>query len=283
MLSIIIPAYNESSVIERCLSNLTSRPIAGGVEIIVCCNGCQDNTADLARRFGDPVTVVETVEASKIAALNLGDAAATSYPRIYLDADVEVDIDTIEAVADHLQTTRALAASPRIKVDLSHSSWMVKAFYRVWLLQPYHKHGLIGAGFYGVSEAGRARFGSFPSIIADDEYVRRHFEPQERVNPQGRTFTIHAPRTFSDLVRIKTRSRLGRIELSQKFPELKACYEEESEGKWFDIFKNPLLWPATGVYLFVVLLTKWRAHQQVGALNFYRWERDESSRSRADG
>ncbi|MEO0477153.1 MAG: glycosyltransferase, partial [Planctomycetota bacterium] len=168
MISIVIPAYNEADVIERCLRALTDRPVDGGIEIVVACNGCKDNTAELARRFDESVKVVETQTASKIAALNLGDTHTTAFPRIYLDADVVIDLDTIEAVADVLRTEQALAAAPKMQVDLSRSSWPVRAFYHVWLKQPYHQMGLIGGGFYAVSQAGRARFERFPSIIADD-------------------------------------------------------------------------------------------------------------------
>lgn len=279
MISIVVPAYNEADVIERCLAALTARPIEGGVEVVVACNGCEDGTADLARRFGDPVRVVETPTPSKIAALNLGDAAASSFPRVYLDADVVVDLETIEAVADVLRTERALAAAPKMRVELGRSSWPVRAFYRVWLAQPYHE-GLIGGGFYAVSAAGRARFGAFPPIIADDEFVRRHFAPTERINPEGLAFTIHAPRRFSDLVKVKTRSRLGRMELERKFPELGAGSGEESGARRFDIRRKPGLWPAACVYLLVTGLTWLRARKQLGRLGSYRWERDESSRTR---
>ncbi|MEM9347224.1 MAG: glycosyltransferase family A protein [Planctomycetota bacterium] len=281
MISIVIPAYNEADVIERCLETLTARPVQGGIEIIVACNGCKDKTAELARRFGEPIKVVETQTASKIAALNLGDSNATGFPRIYLDADVVVDLDTIEAVAAVLQTDDALAAAPKMKVDFSRSSWPVRAFYRVWLEQPYHRQGLIGGGFYAVSQAGRARFGTFPEIIADDEYVRRHFSAADRINPEGLTFTIHAPHRFSDLIKVKTRSRLGRLELNRKFPQLQASPREESGAKRFDIKRKPGLWPAAFVYLLVNGLTRWRARKQLNRLDGYQWERDESSRAQA--
>ncbi|MFK7788084.1 MAG: glycosyltransferase family 2 protein [Phycisphaeraceae bacterium] len=281
MFSIIIPAYNEADVIERCLRFLTQRPVDGGIEIIVACNGCKDNTAELARSFGTNVVVVETETASKIAALNLGDAHATSFPRIYLDADVVVDLDTIEVVANALRTERALAAAPKMHVDMSQSSWPVRAFYRIWLMQPYHQKGLIGGGFYAVSEAGRARFESFPRIIADDEFVRRHFQSSERINPPDQIFTIHAPRRFADLVKVKTRSRLGRVELAQKFPQLTSDSKEQSEGKRFDSKYTVGLWPAVCVYLLVNGLTRLRARRQLKQLGSYQWERDESSRVQA--
>lgn len=281
MISIIIPAYNEADVIERCLDALTARPVEGGIEIIVACNGCKDATAELAGAYAPAVRVVETQRASKIAALNLGDSAATGFPRIYLDADVVVDLETIEALAEALLVDQALAAAPKMHVDLSQSSWPVRAFYRVWLEQPYHQQGLIGGGFYAVSEAGRARFDAFPPVIADDEFVRRHFNADERLNPEGLTFTIKAPHRFSDLVKVKTRSRLGRMELKQKFPRLSSGSGEESGSKTFDIGKKPGLWPAAFVYLLVNALTRLRARRQIRELDSYQWERDESSRTQA--
>ena len=60
---------------------MTENAEPGEMEIIVVCNGCKDDTADVARAFGDPVKVVETEIPSKIKALNLGDEAATCFPR----------------------------------------------------------------------------------------------------------------------------------------------------------------------------------------------------------
>ena len=56
--AVIIPAHNEASVIGRALFPLA--PLAAGdhVQVIVACNGCTDNTAELARRF-QGVTVLD--------------------------------------------------------------------------------------------------------------------------------------------------------------------------------------------------------------------------------
>ena len=65
MISIIIPAHNESDVIRRCLESALAGVKSGELEVIVVCNGCLDNTAELARTFGECVTVIETDVASK--------------------------------------------------------------------------------------------------------------------------------------------------------------------------------------------------------------------------
>ena len=81
---------------------------------------------------------------------------------------------------------------------------------------------MIGVGVYAVSEDGRSRFGAFPDVIADDGYVRTLFDASERVCVEDAPVRVYAPKRLSDLVRIKTRSRLGRYELGQRFPELTA-------------------------------------------------------------
>ena len=73
---------------------------------------------------------------------------------------------------------------------------------------------------YALSEEGRRRFEEFPDVIADDGYVRMLFGTGERVRVDDAPVRVYAPQGLSDLVRIKTRSRLGRYELRQRFPDL---------------------------------------------------------------
>ncbi len=53
------PAHNEAAVIERCLGAILADAPPGTPEIIVVCNGCTDDTAARARKFGAGVTVIE--------------------------------------------------------------------------------------------------------------------------------------------------------------------------------------------------------------------------------
>ena len=278
MISIVIPAYNEEAVIGRCLSALTATAAPGEFEIIVACNGCRDHTAARAREFGPLVRVVETPQASKIAALNLGDRAATAFPRCFIDADVVVSADAVRQVAQALQTGAVHVAAPALHVDVSRSSWAVRAFYAIWLKTPYHQAGTIGSGFFALSQTGRARFEAFPPIIADDAFVRALFRPAERATLRDCHFTIQAPRTLPDLIKIKTRSRLGLYELAARFPQLPGHGHptRHSSSAWL---RSPASWPAAAVYLYVNVVTRLRARRQKASLQTYQWERDESSRT----
>ena len=131
-------------------------------------------------------------------------------------------------------------------VDLRGSSLAVRAYYRVWMRLPYVREGMIGVGVYALSEDGRRRFGEFPEVIADDGYVRTLFDASERVRVDDAPVRVYAPEGFSDLVRIKTRSRLGRYELRQRFPDLVArerATKSYRNAMW-TIVVRPWLWPA---------------------------------------
>lgn len=277
-MSIVIPAHNEESVIGRCLRNLLDGAQPGELEIIVACNGCSDRTAEIAASFGNRVRVVETRVASKIAALNLGDQAATGFPRFYIDADVVVSVESLRRTAEVLRHGAYLAASPAIRFDLSRSDWLVKAFYAVWQLQPYFDSGRLGAGLYAVSQVGHARLGAFPQITADDEYVRRLFSEAERTTARDATFTVTPPRTLSDLIRIKTRSRRGTNELERTFPEMRRA---PTRGRWrllARIAVRPWIWWAAPIYAYVVWMTWYRSRSVQKPGRQVVWERDLSSR-----
>ena len=277
--SIVIPAHDEEAVIGRCLEVMLSGSEPGELEIVVACNGCTDRTAEIARSFGPSVRVVETPVPSKIVALNLGDASATSFPRFYVDADIVLPIAAIRKTASLLGAGQVHAAGPRALWDLSRSNWLVRSFYRVWKYQPYFDRGQVGAGVYAVSEVGHARLDHFPDITADDEYVRRLFGPHERSTVEGAFFTITPPRRLRDLVRIKTRSRRGNRELSDRFPHLKQPKARHTATFVARILSRPVTWPAVPVYLFVVLSTIVRSRLSYRPSERAPWERDLSSRA----
>ena len=150
------------------------------LDVVVVCNGCTDGTANTARRFGSAVRVIETDVASKVHALNLGDQAARSFPRIYIDADVVITADAIRALASRLEQGDVLAVAPTPNVDVTCSSLLVRAYFDIRSRLPSSREGIGGSGVYALSERGRSRFAEFPNLIADDMYVRVQFKPYER-------------------------------------------------------------------------------------------------------
>jgi glycosyltransferase involved in cell wall biosynthesis len=279
-ISIVIPAHNEETVLARSLDALVQGARTGELEIVVVCNGCTDGTAEVAQGYGDPVRVLEIPQASKTDALNLGDVAVSSFPRFYVDADVILPLASARRIAARLSERDALAAAPVMGLDLRDSSVAVRAYYRIWVRLPYVREGMVGVGVYALSEEGRRRFGEFPDVIADDGYVRLLFDARERIRVDDAPVHVHAPQSVSDLVSIKTRSRLGLYQLAGRFPDLFArgrtakSYGNAMRG----IVQRPWLWPAAAVYATVVLETRRRARAQLASVGDYVWARDQSSR-----
>lgn len=249
--------------------------------MLVVCNGCSDDTAAVARRFGDPVRVIETEVPSKTHALNLGDAAASGFPRVYVDADVAITLPAIRRIAATLELGPALAAAPRPEnVFLPGTRWGVRAYYRFWMALPYIQEGMIAAGVYALSREGRARFKEFPNVIADDGFVRLLFEPHERVQVPDAISEVFAPLALNDLRKIKTRSRLGVMQLREKYPEL-ASRETKTKryrNALFEVVCSPSLYVSALPYVYVAFASWFRAQRQMNGSGRYVWERDDSSR-----
>jgi len=275
--SVVIPAHDEATVIGRCLASFVGDLARGEAEVVVVANGCTDRTAEIARGFAG-VSVLELSEASKTAALNAGDGAATSFPRVFLDADIDVSADTLRHLAGALRGPAATVGAPRATLDLAGCSAAVRAFYRVHARLPYMAEGMTGTGVYALSRAGRARFDRFPDLTADDLFVQRLFAPTERVVlPDG--FTVHVPRTLAALVAVRTRVAAGNRQLAHARPEEDSFRSSTgSTGRALvDLVRaSPRELVPAAVYVGVTALSRGRARSHRNA--HAGWRRDQTSR-----
>lgn len=268
--SIVIPAHDEEAVIGRTLAPLAAAAAAGALEVVVVCNACGDRTADIARGFAG-VTVVEIEEASKTAALNAGDAAARTWPRLYLDADVDVTAGAVWNVFDALTRGGLLAARPTAVYDVTDADRLVRAYYRARSRVPSLGTALWGAGSYAVSAPGHDRIGSFPALIADDEFVDGRFAPAERAVVATAPAVVRVPRSASSLVGVLRRSHRGTAQLA----ELAGCGERRSARTAVDVLRaaqGPLELADAAVYLAFALASRVPDRAAAG------WTRDETTR-----
>ncbi|RJY09461.1 glycosyltransferase [Aurantiacibacter aquimixticola] len=282
--TVIIPAHNEEAVIERCLRTaLCEAPAGHGTQIIVAANGCDDRTASIAREFPANIDVVEIAEGSKTKAMNAASAVAKYFPRIYLDADIQCDFRSLSAVAHALRKPGIMAASPALRLDLTRSNFLVRAYYRVWTTQPYVTQSMVGSGCYGLSEAGSRRIGAFPDLVGDDIWVHSTFPKNARENVSQTKngepvfFVVSPPRRAWDQIRVETRRRLGNAELRARFPELNYT----GSNSWTDL-KAARRSGASVADILAYLGMKITARVRVGLLRrngrAIEWERDELAR-----
>ena len=169
-----------------------------------------------------------------------------------------------------------VAAAPRAVFQVEGRPWSVRSFYRIWASLPYCRHAMLGSGVYALSEQGRKRFGLFPSITADDEFVRLQFQAHEHEIVSDCSFIIQTPATLSDVIRIKTRTHFGNHELHRQ--HFVRCDEKKSGhlGALLRLMHRPTLWPALAVYVYVRLIARLAGYNRYYFGNHAYWERDDS-------
>lgn len=270
----VIPAHNEEAVIGRCLGSLSADSEPGEIEVVVVCNGCTDGTADAARSAWPSAKVVEIPKASKIDALNTGDATTEAFPRFYVDADIEVGATSLRTVAATMETTGVDCAAPRPVFVLDGRPWSIRAFYEVWESLPYLNDQVVGSGVYGLSRAGRARFDAFPDLTADDQFVLQLFSSEERLNVADASFRVHPPTRLRGLYQMRRRVYRSMPELANAGLDLQPV-EGRRVRSLLGLLGRPRMAPAVALYATVNALAM--ARSRLGGSN-HGWERDTSAR-----
>jgi glycosyltransferase involved in cell wall biosynthesis len=273
VVSIIIPAHNEARVLGRLLGALTPSG-RREYDILVVANGCSDDTVAVARTF--PVNVLETPVASKAKALALGDKHARDFPRLYVDADVELSRDAVELLVAALRGT-AHAAAPKRVLPTTGVSWPVRAYYEVWNRLPVVQQELVGRGVIAVDEIGHERLLPWGEAMADDLRASLSFEPEEMVIVEGARVFVWPPRTYRDLLARRVRAMTGNS-LFVQGPAAPARRANTSVRHVVGIIsREPRMLPAAAVFVATAVLAKVAGWGRARGGDT-RWLRDESSR-----
>lgn len=274
MSSVIVPAHNEATVIRACLDSLLKQ--AGVDRIIVACNGCTDTTAAIVQQEYPQVTCLDIPMPSKVNALNEAEKQVLSWPVFYIDADTKLSEGAVQTITEVMSQGRLLLAAPEPVIDTSRSSWLVQQYYKVWLSLPYIREGVVATCSFVISAEGRQRFTHFPNVINDDGFVRCQFAANERGNVPHTQVFISAPQNLKSLIKIKTRARLGNMQLAAA----NLCTQAQAKP-YTQIMRAKLLskdFIAVSIYLVIASIIRLRAKQQFKHLANYRWETDHSSR-----
>jgi len=277
MTTVVIPAHNESQVIRRLLGQLAPATNSADFDIIVVANGCKDNTAALAAACGSSIRVLSIPTASKHAAVTAADAVTADFPRVYVDADVELTAADVDALVSALSQPGVLAAAPERVLDLTGRPWPVRWYYDVWNRLPEARCALWGRGVIAVNDAGQSRIAELPPLLGDDLAVSLLFAPPEQVIAAGARVRIHTPRTVGDLLRRKARSATGidQLRYNEKLPSVRRTTLADLAAI---AGAERRMIPRVALFLAIGMLARLTARRYVARADYSTWLRDESSR-----
>lgn len=280
MVSVIIAAYNEERVIGLCLDALSRQACASDMEVIVSANGCTDRTAEVASRHG--AIVIDRPEPGKPGALNAAEQVASSFPRVYLDADIVIPPEAVARLTAALaDSSTALAVVPRRRVNVAGRPVLVKAYSAINERMPVFRKGLFGRGLIAVSEAGRSRFESFPSLIADDLFLDSQFTDGEKAEVPSVEVVIEAPHSTKDLLARLVRVRRGNAQLRDAAAAGQVDVVVRPSDKWAwlrdVVMSDPRLLVPAVPYVCITLVAGLLARRTSAR----GWGRDESTRKQS--
>lgn len=213
LVSVVVPAHNEDSVVAANLRLLLAGTAPGEFDVVVVANACGDRTAQMARQAG--VRVLETPVPGKANALRLGDEACRTFPRAYLDADVELTAGSMRALVAACARPGVLACAPVPRLDLHGVGPLTRRVHKVHEQLVAPTRALAGIGCYVLTEQGHARAFPMPQdLISDDGWIHATFTPRERAVVAEAQTLVRPARTVVAYLNRRVRVRRGNRQLA---------------------------------------------------------------------
>jgi len=212
MVAVVITAHGEGRALARLMARLqpagparSTRPthLTSDLSVVVVAYGSAGNASEIAAGYGSDAQVIAVQPDSKLLAIRAGDAAAIGFPRVFLDADTEIDERGVRALAARAAEPGVLAVAPERVLDLAGCSLPVRWYYRVWTRLPEVRRGLFGRGALAVSEAGHQRLAGLPALLAGDLGASLPFAPAERRVAADAKVTLRPPGSLACLLRTR--------------------------------------------------------------------------------
>lgn len=260
-ISIVVPAYNESKLIEPCIESLLKLDYPKEkLEILVINDGSTDDTEAKARKYESRGVKVFTKEnGGKGAALNYGIKKATGEFVATMDADSHVTPYVIKELLPYFDDPDVMATTPSIKIAPSGSP--ISEFQRIEYLMILFSRKLLSyiesvpvtpGPFSMFRKVVFDKVGLFDedNLVEDQEIAMRiqanHFKIRSSVEDRATVYT-DPPDNMNDLLKQRVRWQRGGIRNYWKYR-----YLVRSEFGDYGMFFIPLNF-ATLTAFFIVL------------------------------
>ncbi|MEF1175046.1 glycosyltransferase, partial [Vibrio sinaloensis] len=246
------------------------------IQVIVIPNGCIDRTEEISKAVDDRIEVLTLTEGSKVNAINYAYKFAKFDHILVQDADTLIEQKSIQNVLSFINKESYLFASLVPETNTSKSGWIVRSYYSSLSKTPEHSIGMVGSGCYLLSRKAASKCFPFPQVIADDGYVKSILDKSNlSVIPES-NIHVQAPRDVISLIKIKTRSKLGNIELSNRGKKING--DKNGLLTLFMLGVKERAFIRFLIYASITAISLGRARWYLNNNSSLEWERDNSTR-----
>lgn len=231
--SVCIPAYNEGKLIDRILNNILKVTSENITEILVCANGCTDDTAERVQLWHvkyPHIKLIELKKASKIAAWNTLIKNTTNELVIFLDADIQFPIFAFTELLNALEISDVVIAGGIQKPDPQKTtSW--KRRLTGFIMKPLHQDYIYG-GIYAFKKSALLSyfynygFSEMPQTIGEDIFLTVLI-PKDKIKIVPTSVAYFLPPSFEDLMHYFARLQAQLKYLEIHYPELVKRFQKE--------------------------------------------------------
>ena len=200
-ISVIIPAHNEEKYIARCINSIkrSAKYFKGNVEIIVVCNRCTDQTAEIAKENGAKVVFNEDRCIAKVR--NIGIEMANGEIIATIDADNRMTKGTLSEISNLLKTGKHIGGGAPIRFErYSFPLWCNDIMCRI----SFRLTGLYSGIFWAKKDTFEAIGGFVEQKAMEDVATAKLLKKYGK--KQGKNYTtlrnnylINSTRKYDDL------------------------------------------------------------------------------------
>jgi cellulose synthase/poly-beta-1,6-N-acetylglucosamine synthase-like glycosyltransferase len=231
MVSILIPVYNEESVITRRIANIfESTYPKNKLQLVVIDSGSSDKTrSEIRSNFQDSVTLMtEEERKGKAHAINLGLELCKGEIVILTDGTALYDKNTILEIVSSFKDTSVGAVSALYLVPNVDDSHVSSSEHKFWLQKDQIRllESLAHSTSWLSGEACAFRNKIVTRVnedtLADDSNIALQIisKGYRSIVNQDASFTERSPTQFSDYIKIKSRRTLGGLIETLRFKSL---------------------------------------------------------------
>jgi len=234
--SVCIPAFNEEKNISQVLDFLTRQPHSLLDEIVICVNGCTDNTAEIVTGFSDKDRRIKLIE-SEIGKPNAWNALvkeAKNDSLVFLDADIQIkDEKCLENLLKTLHGKDYLIAVGGIPLPLPHQSRFTSVVEVLYdpLYCDYLAGNIYAVKKYRIMERMRSlNYERMPSnLIREDFWLETLFRKSE-FYVEKKSVVYITTGNLESYLRYAARLDVGFLQIKEEYPE--------QFKRWLDEFRS---------------------------------------------